>query len=444
MQDRSLGFMKTFKMPEHREAFYVTPGWAFAQVDPVQQTDAGTLAALLEVAKQRAGIDVPFGKIQSDVHKASVMSFFCTSYGNSLIYTMDAHRGQMSEWFQSPRGRRTGDCEDVSLDALMIFRSLLGSPGIQPGTELASLRAFVQNYTAYMVLGSATSASADGVAKKGSFMAHMYVLFEPKLDSLPWAIGEGTGYVTPVQAERHRDDFLPGFTQAGIDYTNTKMPEHLGVFKRCLRGVPSEGRPVVSEFYVHICSGVPHDGGNMVLFLNDKGQMGPLLKDVIGKNKNQFSIVPIPGTAKKDLDANARAYLQDAWKSHEPVPNLVIKGTEPVPDIQADMVKAVGADKIDQGMAPGDSDVKLLYLFDSHRQKDKKDKFFRMLAGDKDRIGAVSYTPQVTNDRGEGSFLVAIKLQKAMGAGARKRPARQGNVTRVEAETGVTIQGYVF
>jgi hypothetical protein len=432
--DPSLAFMKTFKMPEHREAFYVTPGWAFAQVDPVQPTDAGTLRALLNVAKQRAGVDSPFQNVENAALQACVMSFFCTSYGNSLIYTMDAHRGQMSEWFQSPRGRRTGDCEDVSLDALMIFRSLINSNTISPDSELGHLQKFAKRYKAYMALGSATSASADGVAKNGSHMAHMYVLFQPLDENLPWAIGEGTGYVTPVQAEQYRNMLMPGFTQRGLDYTNSKMPKHLGIFKRCLRGIPSEGKPVVSEFYVHICSGVPHDGSEMVLFLNNKKQIGPLLKTVIGKDSQQFSIVNIPGTARKDLDKQARKYLQEAWKSHEPVPNLVIKGNEPVPDIRSDLEAAVGKAKINQSMAPADSDVKLLYLFDTHRQKDKKKRFFNMLKQDANTFRAVSYIPQVTNDRGEGCFLFSFQLQNGKG----------DNMPSIGTNSSIGIGGYAF
>ena len=79
-------------MPHYLGPRYDCPGWTFAGLDPYQREDSFTLSRLLFVAKQRAGVEkgTDFSELD-DQMKASVLSLFCTSYANSLPYTMDAH-----------------------------------------------------------------------------------------------------------------------------------------------------------------------------------------------------------------------------------------------------------------------------------------------------------------------------------------------------------------
>ena len=167
-------------MPHYLGPRYDCPGWTFAGLDPYQREDTFTLSRLLVVAKQRAGVNggTAFLSLENRM-KSSVLSLFCTVYANSLPYTMDAHKGKMSEWFASPRFHKTGDCEDVSLDTMMVFRSLLAATNLGDHAELRDLQKYAQNYTCYMILGTATSASAGGKVT-GSLMAHMYTLFLAK------------------------------------------------------------------------------------------------------------------------------------------------------------------------------------------------------------------------------------------------------------------------
>ena len=73
----------------------------------------------------------------------------------------------------------SSDCEDVSQDALSVFRAL---QNVDPGQDedLRELQTFSKDYTCYMVLGMATMASADGKAS-GNPMAHMWNMILPKI-----------------------------------------------------------------------------------------------------------------------------------------------------------------------------------------------------------------------------------------------------------------------
>ena len=147
-----------------------------------------------------------------------------------------------------------------------------------------------------MILGTATSASAGGKVT-GSLMAHMYTLFLAKPGTkLPSALAEGTsGILQPIQDDEKF--FLPGLTPRGLEYTKQKMKGNnnfLGVFKRPLRGPAVGDQTVVAEFYVHVCTGVPHDGSRMVVFLDENNKVGPLLKHVLAGDTSKYRIEGIP------------------------------------------------------------------------------------------------------------------------------------------------------
>ena len=437
-------FIGSVRMPHYLGPRYDCPGWTFAHLDPYQSETPFTLSRLLFVAKQRAGADSADFSSLGDQMQASVLSLFCTSYANSLPYTMDAHKGKMSEWFASPRFRKTGDCEDVSLDTMMVFRSLLRAKNLGDYKELQDLQAFAQNYTCYMILGTATSASAGGKVT-GNLMAHMYTLFLPKSGkTVPSALAEGTsGILQPIEDDA--DFYLPGFTQEGLDYSKAKMQgknSFLGVFKRPMRDPAVGDKNVVAEFYVHVCTGVPHDGSEMVVFLNEQNKVGPLLKDVLANNKNKFRMEAIPGTSISDFDSQANACLEDMKKANPPIRPLQILGDEIVPQITT-LVKSAVGNKYVSKLEAKDADVRLLYTFAVHEnRKDLRKKFFDMLEKDAELYDKVAFIPQVVNNRGEGAFEFRIRL-KSKSAQWNIGSSVNGTQSRDRKEE-VGINGYCF
>tara|TARA_B100000900_G_scaffold250199_1_gene213122 strand:- start:4276 stop:5568 length:1293 start_codon:yes stop_codon:yes gene_type:complete len=403
-------------MPHYLGPRYDCPGWTFAGLDPYQREDSFTLSRLLFVAKQRAGVekDTEFSELDNQM-KASVLSLFCTAYANSLPYTMDAHKGKMSEWFASPRFRKTGDCEDVSLDTMMVFRSLLAATGLGDYRELRDLQSFGKKYTCYMILGTATSASAGGKVT-GNLMAHMYTLFLAKPGTgVPTALAEGTsGILQPI--ENDDDFFLPGLTPRGLAYTKEKMKGNdsfLGVFKRPLRGPATGDKTVVAEFYVHVCTGVPHDGSRMVVFLDENNKVGPLLKHILAGDTSKYRMEEIPGTGESDMNSDAKACLKDVKKANPPIRPLKIKGDEPAPQITNFVRGAVGNAFVTY-LPAKEADFRLLYTFAVHRNReDFRKRFFGMLKKDSGKYEKVAFIPQIVNDRGEGAFEFRVKMKSS-------------------------------
>lgn len=214
----------------------------------------------------------------------------------------------------------SSDCEDVSQDALSVFRAL---QNVDPGQDedLRELQTFSKDYTCYMVLGMATMASADGKAS-GNPMAHMWNMILPKniknIDTKGIFLVESTGWVNPIP---HKDDI--GLTKKGKEYMGGLNEKgYLGLIKRMLSDWPDDdasGEFVVSEFYTRLCYGIPHDDGDIVGFLDRDKQLGPHLSLVMqGK---EFSMESIPGTGYNSDNGKAcKKYLLDAEKGIEPIP----------------------------------------------------------------------------------------------------------------------------
>lgn len=419
-ESREVPFLARCRFPEYRSHHHIMPGFTFANLQPKEVMTEQTARQLLMVAKQRAGVDAsqPFANITDARIRAGIMSYFCTVYGNSVVYTMDAHRGEMSESFESPRWRQTGDCEDVSLDALMVFRDLMRLQTAD--AELMALKSFAKNYKAYMMLVSATSASAGGL-DEGQLMAHMCVFFMPiePNSEFPVALGEGTGYVAPVQQEGF---YFPGFVQKGYDYTRDKMrpksgDSYLGVFKRPLRHVPvGDKETVVSDFYVHALHGVPHDGGPMVHFLTPDNVCGVLVKDVIRNDTSKFKMQEIPNTGMVDLDANARIYFRDAGQANAPLKQVrILSDRINVPRgdkrFHEDVENSVGSDKINNDMPQGESHFKILFLFDTDStMPDKRGRFLNMLKTDRDLFDSIRIDTQMVDNNTPGRPVGAWQL----------------------------------
>ena len=97
------------------------------------------------------------------------------------------------------------DCEDVSQDALAVFRALRNVDASKH-RDLKALQAFAEDYTCYMVLGMATMASAEGKAS-GKPMAHMWNMIMPnnykEIGTKGIFLVESTGWVNPIP---HKDD----------------------------------------------------------------------------------------------------------------------------------------------------------------------------------------------------------------------------------------------
>ena len=183
-----------------------------------------------------------------------------------------------------------------------------------------------------MVLGMATMASADGKAS-GKPMAHMWNMIMPNnykdIGTKGIFLVESTGWVNPIP---HKDDI--GLTPKGKAYMarlNLEKNEqgafprgpYLGLIKRMLSDWPKDGKNddfVVSEFYTRICYGIPHNDGDVVGFVDNDGNLGPHLSQVM-QNQN-FTIETIKGTgyAQGIKDADCKQYMDMAEKSIEPIP----------------------------------------------------------------------------------------------------------------------------
>lgn len=224
----------------------------------------------------------------------------------------------------------SSDCEDVSQDALSVFRAL---QNVNPGQydDLKELQTFSKGYTCYMVLGMATMASADGKAS-GQPMAHMWNMILPKnikdVDTKGIFLVESTGWVNPIP---HKDDI--GLTKNGKKYM-AKLNEkgYLGLIKRMLSDWPKDasGEFVVSEFYTRLCYGIPHDDGDIVGFLDKNKQLGPHLSLVM--QGRGFSMEAIEGTGYNSENGKAcREYLLDAEKGIEPIPTYQIVEEQNLP-----------------------------------------------------------------------------------------------------------------
>ena len=216
----------------------------------------------------------------------------------------------------------------------------------------------------------------------------------------------------------------------------------LGVFKRPMRDPAVGDKNVVAEFYVHVCTGVPHDGSEMVVFLNEQNKVGPLLKDVLANNKNKFRMEAIPGTSISDFDSQANACLEDMKKANPPIRPLQILGNEIVPQI-TNLVKSAVGNKYVSKLEAKDADVRLLYTFAVHEnRKDLRKKFFDMLEKDAELYDKVAFIPQVVNNRGEGAFEFRIRL-KSKSAQWNIGSSVNGTQSRDRKEE-VGINGYCF
>ena len=236
------------------------------------------------------------------------------------------------------------DCEDVSQDALAVFRALRNVDASKH-RDLKALQAFAEDYTCYMVLGMATMASAEGKAS-GKPMAHMWNMIMPnnykEIGTKGIFLVESTGWVNPIP---HKDDI--GLTPKGKAYMarlNLEKNEegafprgsYLGLIKRMLSDWPKKTGDkddfVVSEFYTRICYGIPHNDGDIVGFLDNDGNLGPYLSQVM-QNQN-FTVETIKGTgyAQGIKDAECKQYMDMAERSIEPIPayQLVNKANLPV------------------------------------------------------------------------------------------------------------------
>ena len=359
-RNSSHSFLQRVMMPSFKTSFTSAPLALFASLKPVAgYEDARTLNHFLKIALQRASINTSFREISDEDVKASVLSLFCCTPANTMPYTMDSRRGTMSEWFGSPRNRKTGDCEDVSQDTLMVFRALTNVSGLESYPDLKALQRFSQDFKCYMVLGTATSASAGGKST-GSLMAHMWNILKSNSEENPKIyLIESTGFVNPIPHIRK------GVTDEGKNYMARLNSEpgdggieggpYVGYLKRFLTDWPvnssSSEEFVVSEFYVHLCYGVPHDGGDMISFHNTSGAIGPYFSKVLmGKD---FTTKTIKGTGFNTIHENksAKLFMDKVTFQIEPIPTYNYQDINALPsdspilkfkrDIE-DMVKQSG------------------------------------------------------------------------------------------------------
>mgnify|MGYP001226019555 CR=1 FL=1 len=212
----------------------------------------------------------------------------------------------------------------------MVFRALRRCKVNSSYPELSALQAFSQKYTCYMVLGTATSASADGLYKNNSLMAHMWNILMNNDNGDVYLI-ESTGFVNPTP---HRMGDTQGISEKGKDYMSklNKSPAdgglqngpYLGYLKRFLTDWPQKdnnNKFVVSEFYCHLCYGVPHDGTEMIAFKDKNNKVGPYFSEVL-MSKNNYKTEKIENTAYKSLekDEESKTFVERVKNQIEPIP----------------------------------------------------------------------------------------------------------------------------
>ena len=109
-QNPAVPFLKHVMMPEFRLPHCTSPVALFAHLSAKGgPEDPKVLNNFLTIAMQRANIFGTTFKSITDIHKrGAVLSFFCSAAPNTMPYTMDSIKKNMSEWFGSPRNRGTG------------------------------------------------------------------------------------------------------------------------------------------------------------------------------------------------------------------------------------------------------------------------------------------------------------------------------------------------
>jgi len=330
---------------------YVVPGPYFCWHLPVTTSSEQALLLCLGMAKDRANIHK---KVQdmSVEEKGIVLSFFLAAYAHCVPYSFEMNPiepKKMNEYFSPARLRGTGDCEDTSYEIVQTFRDLIHSKSFG-NPEMAALQKYASAFTAWMTLGSVTSASAETANKKEkSIMAHMFVMLLPNhflntlgVDTLdrpapkdcgPPLLVEGTGIVSPYQTPG--SSFPPFMTARGREYMNRIVKQDgLKALRRFIYDPPSaENDNITAEFYKLVVSAIadtPDIG--MYVFFTDKGVIGPPVIDILSARTEALRMVKVPGTRSTDTE-----YIKDAeriWAMkgfHEPVYGYHVPKTDNIP-----------------------------------------------------------------------------------------------------------------
>jgi hypothetical protein len=412
-----------FRWPVWPSGVFLLPGWKFAHTEPTAPSSIGFYEQSFNIATQRANIGTNPDTWDNADFAAAAVGTLC-AYSNSTPYSHERDPlvpNQPSESFRAMRLREYGDCEDVTYEVCSAKREIGALPASEMSPGLTAVKNYLDNYTEFMTLVSATTTDADSIgtnSPSSARQAHMLALFIPnstladhginvegsRLGGLPVLIGEGTGRVSPVQTP----DFFPrSMTARGKRWQDDMITVELTKGVKRLIHSPAVARNgnIVADFYDDIINAYSSKTG-LIDFRHANNDLGYSMARLISGNTSDLKLVRVPGTHPSDEGPQDKQLIATVSGFSEPIMPLDHRPENTQTPVSAAVLFA--RKTFPEARPSSRRDATLVLPF-QEVDTDKEMSFIGFLKRNEMQIAEVGIVPQPISNVGAYQFNVTLK-----------------------------------